>query len=105
MTKILVSTGYGAGWATWADEAKQKQIAEYQPIIEFIENGGDPAKLKKLNINNEDHPLIVRMKEDLDIDYFFTGGAGQLKVLEVSGPYMIEEYDGAESVRTEDDFW
>lgn len=42
VTKILVSTGYGAGWSTWAPDDKRKEIAEYQPVINFIEAGGNP---------------------------------------------------------------
>lgn len=96
--KVLVSYGYGAGWATWAHE-KQKEIAEYKPIIDFIEAGGDPREL------TDGHPLVMQMKEDLGLSYFYTGGVSGLEVVETSEPYAIEEYDGAESLRTAANFW
>ena len=97
MTKILVSPGFGAGWATWND--KPKEVAEYLPIIEFIEGGGDPKLL------NESHDLIVKMKQDLELSSFYCGGASDLVVQSVAGPYRINEYDGSESVQTSVDFW
>ena len=100
MTKILVSKGWGAGWSTWNDSDKRKEMAEYQPIIDFIEAGNDPALLK------EDHPLVQQMITDLDIKGgIYDGGASNLCVEEVSGPYRIDEYDGNEYVTTYNDLW
>lgn len=103
MTKILVSTGYGAGWSTWAPDDKWKEIAEYQPIINFIEAGGNPRDLDQRGGPN--HDLIIQMMVDLGLDRFYTGGADGLEVVEVDGPYLISEYDGWESVITARDFW
>lgn len=103
MTKILVSSGYGAGWSTWASD-KRKEIAEYQPIIDFIEAGGDPGALYAEQ-NELIHPLIAQMKAELGLGYFYAGGADGLEVEEVEGPYFISEYDGWESVVTAEDFW
>lgn len=110
MTKILVSEGFGAGWATWND--KSKEVAEYEPIIKFIEDGGDPSDLdtNSYRISGDDketyHPLVAQMLVDLDLgDYFYTGGAGGLTVVEVDGAYRIDEYDGYESVKTAADMW
>lgn len=98
--KILVSPGFGAGWSTWA-HSNQKQVAEYEPIIEYIENGGDPSELR------DDHELVIQMKKDLAMSYFFTGGAADLIVKELKDntAYRINEYDGSESVQTSADFW
>ncbi len=103
MTKILVSTGYGAGWSTWAPDDKRKEIAEYQPIINFIEAGGNPRDLDQRGGPN--HDLIIQMMVDLGLDRFYTGGADGLEVVEVDGPYLISEYDGWESVITARGFW
>lgn len=97
MTKILVSGGFGAGWSTWS--SSPKEVAEYLPIIEFLEAGGEPSDL------NDDHILVKRMIEDLDLNHFYTGGAEGLYVDEVRYAYRIEEYDGSESVTTAADFW
>ena len=98
MTKVLVSHGYGAGWSTWSNN--NKAVAEYAPIIEFLENGGDRNALSA-----KDHPLIKQMKIDIDDEYFHTGGAEGLVVEEVDGPYRIDEYDGMETLITAADFW
>ncbi len=106
MTKVLVCPGFGAGWSTWSQ--KPKEVAEYKPIIEFIENGGNPEELNTYEFGKfkEDYHLLVKtMIEELGLEGFYTGGADDLKVVEVDGPYMIEEYDGSESIRTPGDFW
>lgn len=101
MTKILLSEGFGAGWSTWeVCSDRQKEVAEYQPIIEFLEAGGDSCEL--IGTNDEKHPLVRKMMADLDLDYFYTGGADGLVVREVKGRYFIVEYDGSESVITEE---
>lgn len=101
MVKILISPGFGAGWSSWVNKAndKAKAVAEYQPIIEFIENGGDPSEL------NNHHPLVIQMMKDLKLDYFYAGGAGELEVRETSEPYKIDEYDGSEYLVTVEDLW
>ncbi len=104
--KILVSYGFGAGWSTWSDEGDDQFVCEYQPIIDFIEAGGDPVDLE-----NEDHPLTKQFLADLaehrgkpvEDTYFCLGGADGLVVKTVHAPYRIEEYDGSESVRTQAD--
>lgn len=103
MTKILVSTGYGAGWSTWVPDDKRKEIAEYRPIIDFIESGGNPEDLDQRS--GPHHDLIIQMMVDLGLKHFHTGGADGLEVVEVDGPYLISEYDGWESVITARDFW
>lgn len=103
MTKILVSAGYGAGWSTWARDDKRKEVAEYRPIIDFIEAGGNPRDLDQRGGPN--HDLIIQMMVDLGLDRFYTGGADDLEVVEVDGPYLISEYDGWESVITARGFW
>lgn len=65
MPKILISSGFGAGWSSLADCNKAKAVAEYQPIINYIENGGDPSQL------NASHPLVLQMMKDLKLDFFY----------------------------------
>lgn len=111
MIKVLVSTGYGAGWSTWAS-SKQKEIATYQPIIDFIENGGDPSELhvpydfqKKETEQPPQHPLVQQMIDELELEDFYTGGASRLKVRYCYGPFFVREYDGHETLHTESSFW
>lgn len=109
MKKVLVSEGYGAGWATWND--KPKKVAEYLPIIEFIENGGDPSDLDTSDaiVKHEEeiyHPLVQQMIDELGLDgYFYTGGAHGLTVQTVTDAYRIDEYDGSEYLITPQDMW
>ena len=97
MKKVLVSYGFGAGWATWSD--KPQKVAEYGPIIKFLERGGNPNAL------DDEHPLVKQMMEDLGLDSFYTGGAEGLEIETVDGPYRIDEYDGAERLTTVEDLW
>lgn len=106
MAKVLISTGFGAGWSTWND--KPKEVAEYLPIIEFLEAGGNPADLSDQVTDGvrTKHPLVLRMMDELGLSDFYTGGANDgLIVVEVDGPYLINEYDGSETLMTPVDFW
>jgi len=92
--KILVSYGYGAGWGY-----NDQRIAEYQPIIDYLENGGDRNDL------TEAHPIIRQMVSDLNLGSFYTGGREGLEVREVTPPYYLDEYDGAERPVEFSDLW
>lgn len=97
--KILVSPGFGAGFATWS--GRPQAVAEYQPLIDFIEGGGRPSEL------DHSSPLIQGMERDLgmQIGELYLGGLSQVIVVEVTVPYRIDEYDGSESVITASDLW
>lgn len=100
--KILYSPGYGAGWVTWNDAELSEFLLTYQPIIDFLEAGGE--------FTDEDtdyettHPLLKQLQADclekFGKDCICVLGADQLKVAEVSGPVRIEEEDGNESYYT-----
>lgn len=55
--KILISIGYGAGWATWnyGPRGLMKWMLTYQPIIEAVEAG------EKLH---EKHPIVQKFVEE-----------------------------------------
>jgi hypothetical protein len=98
--KILYSPGFGAGWITWNDDELAYKLLTYQPIIDFLENGGNSEDLKK------DHPIIKCLekecKEDFGTDYVCVLGADSLRIAEVNGEVKIEEYDGYERYITRD---
>lgn len=107
--KILVSRRHGAGWSTWAADEIRQFMAEYEPIIEFIEDGNEFPSTHEAC---QKHPLMVQLLEDArkikpNLEYIFLGGAYNLYVKEVNGPYRINEHDGAESVElmSEDSFF
>lgn len=97
MKKVVYSIGWGAGWSTWSD--KPKEVAEYLPVIEFLQNGGLADDL------DDEHPIIVKMKKDLDLPHFYTGGRDGLNIASVDGDYRISEHDGSETIETRADFW
>lgn len=108
MRKILYSPGYGAGWSTWSSGKAAKYILEYQPIIEFLENGGE-FEFEECNMMHEDklHPLLKQLVAECKEKFGetpYVGGARDLKVMEVSGRVRITEYDGYESVEEEGGF-
>ena len=120
--KVLISQGYGAGWSSWCSE-KPREVAEYQPIIDYVESGapllsGAPRPFiatedwdttsydeKEAWLHPDFRALVKQMMEDLNLDYFFTGGADGLAVVVVEGSYRIDDYDGSESVTAADDLW
>jgi hypothetical protein len=94
MKKILYSPGYGAGWATWnyPDELA-KFMAEYQPLIEAIENRESEDTIKQI-IDG----MVEEIKEKFETDHVCILGADQLTIAVVNDRYKIEEYDGNERV-------
>ena len=62
---------------------RSKEVAEYRPIIDFIEAGGNPEDLNQRS--GPHHDLIIQMMVDLGLDRFYTGGASDLGVVEVDG--------------------
>lgn len=91
MTKILISRGYGAGWSTWHDD--KKNSLTYQPLIDALENHGrESEEFKK---------ALEQFKKENPREYL--GGADQLEVTEVDGPFLVEEYDGSEYITTPDE--
>lgn len=96
MTKILYSPGFGAGWSTWAHSDKPefvKFMLTYPPLIEAVENGE-----KLVPYHPALRQFLAEAKEKFGEDYVYCGGADQLAVAEVSGPFRVDEYDGSESI-------
>jgi hypothetical protein len=95
--KILISPGFGAGWSTWAHGEVSRFVLTYQPIIEFLEAGGDTQDDKMDELVEQ---LSNEIKEKFPDDpYFYGGGKLDLVVREVEPPFYIHEYDGSESIR------
>lgn len=91
MRKVLYSPGFGAGWASWNDDKVGKFMAEYPPLINAVENGEPTADVIKT--------MVLEIKQKFGEDtYVCILGTDRLEVAVVSGPYIITEYDGSESV-------
>lgn len=103
---ILVSPGFGAGWYTWNADKEWILFDPYLVALveklstpEFLDQG--PAGPRALF---ED--IVVEIEsycDNKDPDGYY-GGARDLVVkwLPVGTKFYIEEYDGAESLVTED---
>ena len=87
---ILYSPGYGAGWYSWNREVSE--CISGRDIIDMVEAG------RREDITDE-------YCEKLFGKYFYAGGADKLKIewLPEGTQFIIDEYDGAESIKTEDD--
>lgn len=88
---ILVSSGYGAGWYTWNSD--HKELLFHPKLIAMVEAG----KQKEV-----DEEWIFK---ELGIKDVYTGGASDglhIEWLPQGTAFIIEEYDGAESLTTLD---
>jgi hypothetical protein len=112
MAKILVSPDYGAGWSTWChgDKAQEEYMLRYQPLIDALEAGEDIGYDEDNRFGSKPYKpgsILERFERDY-IDKFgeesspYLGGARDLKVVEVHGPFRITEYDGSEGVESYD---
>jgi|SRR5690606_6090322 len=84
---VLISHGFGAGWYSW--NSNQKLL--FSPkIVEMVEQN-------RANEIDEDW-----VKENLGIEDVYCGGASSLKIhwLPVGTAFEVDEYYGAESLRT-----
>lgn len=87
---VLISYGYGAGWYTWNRD--YQQLLFHPKLVEMVEQ----------NRRNEiDDQWVL---ENLGIE-MYAGGSDGLKIhwLPIGTAFEIEEYDGAETLRTMDD--
>jgi hypothetical protein len=109
--KILYSPGWGAGWSSWNEGEVAKFMLEYQPIIEFLEGGGEFQDDECGGMSGELHPLLKQMCDEINAkfgkEYTCCLGARDLRVAEVNGLVRIEEYDGNESyvIQGQDEGW
>lgn len=92
---VLYSPGYGAGWTTWEYDSKLHETMLFHPlIVEKVESG------KERDIDGD--WLAENFGEDFRNVY--CGGACQLEIkwLPEGTAFMIDEYDGFETVTTTD---
>lgn len=103
--KILYSPGYGAGWSTWLGGSEEftKWALTYQPLIDVIE--ANPGINLTNNASYDEperfHPVLQQFLKDAKEKFNeepYVGGADQLCVYTVTGPFRIDNYDGSESV-------
>ena len=89
-TAILYSPGFGAGWSTWSSDIKEKEHMIFSPVLV-------QAVLRKA-----DYGDVLNIAEELFPNEYL-GGIRDLTIkwLPVGTPFYITDYDGSESVVTE----
>lgn len=87
---VLVSIEYGAGWYTWNGVTQGEQILFDPEIVEWVEQGKPKGRI----------PYFEQKYPDA---YF--GGFEDLVIgwIPVGEKFVIDEYDGYESIRMLDD--
>jgi hypothetical protein len=85
---VLISHGFGAGWYSWNTE--HQELLYHPKLVEMVEQN-------RANEIDEDWVL-----ENLKISDIYCGGASSLQIhwLTVGTAFEVDEYDGAESLRT-----
>jgi len=87
---VLISPGFGAGWSSWGDLEQREAMLFDSRLVDFV---------------------LVQGSEGLG-DYAeslgytgYMGGASDVEVIWVDAGtrFLIDEYDGSESIRTFDD--
>jgi len=85
---VLISHGFGAGWYSWNTD--HQELLYHPKLVEMVEQN-------RANEIDEDWVL-----ENLNISDIYCGGAKRLQIhwLTVGTAFEVDEYDGAESLRT-----
>jgi hypothetical protein len=84
---VLVSYGYGAGWYSWNED---KRLLFHPKLVELVENDRCKEITESWVLDN------------LGISGVYCGGARDLSIvwIEEGTAFEIDEYDGAESLKT-----
>jgi len=84
---VLISIDYGFGWYTW--NYNYKQLLFHPKLVEMVEQ------------NRQEEITKEWVQENLGIDVY-AGGADNLTIywLPIGTKFEVNEYDGAESIRT-----
>ena len=84
---VLYSPGFGAGWYSWNE---RKELIFHPKLVEMVEN------------NKQSKITEQWIEENLGIDNVYCGGAAdlQIKWLDEGTAFIINEYDGSESIET-----
>lgn len=91
LVAVLISPGFGAGWSTWCSVDSQREAMLFDSrLVDYILQTGTQG--------------LGEYAESLGYDTYM-GGAEDIRIewLEPGTRFLIEEYDGSESLRTFDD--
>ena len=98
---ILVSRGFGAGWSTW----EGKELAYDKRVVEFwLSHKDDEEYLRQLDAyeKNEIKRNASKLFKSWGYNDVYFGGFADIELvwIPVGTPFVITEYDGAESIET-----
>ena len=84
---VLYSPRFGSGWYSWNE---RKELLFHPKLVEMVEN------------NKQSKITEQWIEENLGIDNVYCGGAAdlQIKWLDEGTAFIINEYDGSESIET-----
>lgn len=90
LVAVLISPGFGAGWSTWGDGEQRDAMLFDSRLVDYVLSHGSEG--------------LGDYAESLGYTGYM-GGASDVQVewLEPGTRFMIDEYDGSESIRTFDD--
>ncbi len=87
---VLISTGFGAGWSTWSEPDQKEGMLFDSRLVDYVLSTGTEG--------------LANYTESLGYTGYM-GGADDVEVtwLESGTCFLVDEYDGSESIRTFDD--
>lgn len=91
LVAVLISPGFGAGWSTWCSADSQREAMLFDSrLVDYILQTGTEG--------------FGAFAESLGYDTYM-GGVDDIQVewLEPGTRFLVDEYDGSESIRTFDD--
>jgi hypothetical protein len=90
LVAVLISAGFGAGWSTWAHEHEREGLLFDSRLVDYVLSTGVEG--------------LADYAESLGYTSY-TGGAEDVRVewLEAGTRFVVEDYDGSESIRTFND--
>ena len=106
---VLISGGYGAGWSTWAD-SKDREFFLFDWGLVKLALEKEAAWISQDNTSLFGRGLVEMNTEALEVylkengvDSFTGGWAGvYVKWMDQGTEFIVEEYDGSESLRYRD---
>lgn len=86
---VLISKGFGSGWYTWNPD--YKQLLFHPKLVEMVES-------------NKFEEIEEWVHQNINPDIYCGGSDGLcIEWLEEGSAFVVDEYDGAESIKTLDD--
>lgn len=93
MVAVLVSYGYGAGWSTWGNSTEREFYAMDKGLVELA-----------MQKAKEEH-VKTYIEAAGYTEPYMGGWPCSIEWIPKGTAFVIEEYDGSESIRTAANLW